>query len=430
MSWNVAIFDASCSPAQSLFVMNLNTTEHEVSYQKAAAAIKHRHYVVDYLDSVDTEDEAAELARKFLAQIGEVNPGSVKCFEADKENGTERLLGMIWKPDEDVFSFALSFRDDLQQLIAGDIIPTKREMLKVTMSIYDPLGIVAAFVIHGKVLVQDVWRAKIDWDEKIPWEIYCRWKEWLAVLRKMNTVKVARCYFPGYNTECFNSLDLHIFVDASEEAYSTVAYFRVIDNGRVRCSLVSSKTKVAPLQLLSIPRLELLAAVLGVRLRKTIEEKHSLKVRRTFFWSDSSTVIAWIRSDARRYRQFVAFRVNEILSLSSIQEWRWVPTKLNVADEATKWGKGPSFDPESRWYHGPGFLYDNEEGWPKDCRGEISTTVEELRPAFVYSHHIIKPAVKLERFSRWERLLRSMAYVVRFVDKTTGCGYTRKGLFN
>ncbi|XP_062713352.1 uncharacterized protein LOC134290269 [Aedes albopictus] len=291
-------------------------------------------------------------------------------------------------------------------------------MLRVTMSIYDPLGLVAAFVIHGKVLVQDVWRTKIDWDEKVPWEIFLRWKQWLAVLRTMNTVKVPRCYFPGYSTDSYNSLDLHVFVDASEEAYAAVAYFRVIDNGCVRCSLVSSKTKVAPLHPLSIPRLELSAAVIGARLRKTIEEKHSLKIRRTVFWSDSSTVIAWIRSDARRYRQFVAFRVNEILSLSSVQEWRWVPTKLNVADEATKWGKGPSFDPDSRWYHGPDFLYDNELEWPKDCRSDTNTTVEELRPAYVCKHLVIEPVVMLDRFSRWERLLRSMAYVVRFIDNS------------
>lgn len=141
-----------------------------------------------------------------------------------------------------------------------------------------------------------------------------------------------------------------------------------------------------------------------------------MEIRRTFFWSDSSTVIAWISSDARRYRQFVAFRVNEILNLSSINEWRWVPTKLNVADEATKWGKGPSFDSKSRWYHGPGFLYDNEEEWPKDCRYEVNNTVEELRPAFVCNHHVTEPAVDLERFSRWERLLRSVAYVLRFID--------------
>ncbi|XP_055645110.1 uncharacterized protein LOC129780638 [Toxorhynchites rutilus septentrionalis] len=439
MVMNVAIFGASCSPTQAIFAMNLNAEENEVDHPRAAIAIKHHHYMDDYLDSVDTDVEAVKLAlevaevhskagfeirnwlsnkKTVLEKIGEMNPKSVKCFTTDKEMDKERLLGMIWLPEEDVFSFALSFREDLLKIVSGETIPTKREMLKVTMSIFDPLGIVAAFVIHGKVLVQDVWRSKIDWDEKIPWEIFCRWKQWLSVLRKMNTVKVDRCYFPGYNPDCYNSLNLHVFIYAGEEAYAAAAYFRVVDNGRVRCILVSSKTKVAPLQPLSIPRLELQAAVLGARLRKTIEEKHSLKIQRTFFWSDSSTVIAWIKSDARRYRQFVAFRVNEILSLSSVQEWRWVPTKLNVADEATKWGKGPSFDPDSRWYRGPKFLYDSEHEWPRDCREENSTTAEELRSAFVHKHHVIEQVVKLERFSRLERLLRSMAYVVRFIDSS------------
>lgn len=141
-----------------------------------------------------------------------------------------------------------------------------------------------------------------------------------------------------------------------------------------------------------------------------------MKIQRTCFWSDSSTVNSWIKSDTRCYRQFVAFRINEILSLSSVDEWRWIPTKLNVADEATKWGKGPSFDSDSRWFHGPEFLYDNEQEWPRDYRDETQPTTEELRPAFVCKHLVIEPVVNIERFSRWERLLRSVAYVLRYID--------------
>lgn len=158
-----------------------------------------------------------------------------------------------------------------------------------------------------------------------------------------------------------------------------------------------------------------MAAVIGARLRKTIQEGHTLQVKRTCFWSDSTTVRSWIKSDLRRYRPYVAFRVNEILSLSNESEWRWVPTQYNPADEATKWGKGPAFQSDCRWYKGPDFLYDNESEWPKDPR-DLIETAEELRPAFVFPHFILQPTLVIERFSKWERLLRCVAYVWRYIE--------------
>ena len=90
----------------------------------------------------------------------------------------------------------------------------------------------------------------------------------------MHYVKIPRCYFPGYDPDSYRSLQLHVFVDASEQAFAACAYFRIMGREGLRCCLVASKTKVAPLKPLSIPRLELMAAVIGVRLRKTIVENH------------------------------------------------------------------------------------------------------------------------------------------------------------
>lgn len=434
MVTNVAIFGATCSPTQSQFVKNRNALEYERDFPRAAEAITKKHYVDDYLDSVDTIEEAVQLAKdvaavhgkadffirnwtsnkgKVLEQIGETYPATIKRFTLAKDCKFEKLLGMIWIPEEDCFSFNLCLREDVQQLWDGDVVPSKRQLLSVVMSLYDPLGLVSTFIVQGKVLIQETWRVNIGWDDKIPSEIFYRWKQWLKVLIEIKNVKVSRCYFPGYDRSSYDSLQLHIFVDASEESYAAVAYFRIIDKGEVRCSLVASKTKVAPLQSLSIPRLELMAALIGARLRKTIEENHSVKVTRTFLWSDSTTVVAWIKSDTRRYRQFVAFRVNEILSLSSVTDWRWIGTKQNVADEATKWGKGPSTNSESRWYRGPEFLYERDGGWMEE---HVGTTTEELRPALVCSHFVVKPTIRFERFSKFERLRRCVAYVLRYLS--------------
>ncbi|XP_039431214.1 uncharacterized protein LOC120414198 [Culex pipiens pallens] len=337
----------------------------------------------------------------------------------DKDCGFERLLGMVWLPEEDMFTFRLSFREDHDLLLSGEEIPTKQQLLSVVMSIYDPTGFLAAFIIHGKIIIQDVWRSGVDWKNKIPDELVQRWKQWIALLPKIEDLKIPRCYFPGYHPDSLRSLELHVFVNASELAYSAVAHFRLVDRGSVRCAFVASKTKVAPLDPLSIPRLEANAGVLGVRLRKSIVTGHSLPITRTRFWTDSKTVLQWIRSkDLRRYRPYVAFRMNEILSMSAVAEWGYCPSRLNVADLATKWGKqGPPLDINSPFYQSQEFVYDNPSEWPEPCEDMVELAPEELRPSFVFAHFVLKPTVKWERFSKWERLLRTMAYVQRFIAR-------------
>ena len=117
---------------------------------------------------------------------------------------------------------------------------------------------------------------------------------------------------------------------------------------KIQCSLLASKTRVSPLKPVSIPRLELMASILGLRLSKFVSEELSLKISNCTFWSDLKNVLFWINSDAQKYQHFVAYRIGEILEESKTSEWRWVPTRENVADEGTKWLKAPNFDSNSR----------------------------------------------------------------------------------
>lgn len=432
---DVATFGSTCSPCAAQYVKNINGKDYEKEYPEAAAAIVNNHYVDDFLYSSDTVDELVKLAedvktvhakagfdirnwlsnsKQVLTRVGEPNADKSKRFTFNESGESERVLGIIWLPEDDIFSFNIEFRNDLQSIASGEVVPTKRQVLQVVMSLFDPLGIISAFLIHGKMLIQEIWRTRIGWDDALPIEIMSSWKRWIEVIRKLRSVKIPRCYFPNYDDNSYDTLQLHIFVDASESAYCSVAFFRIIDRGNPRCALVSSKAKVAPLKQLSVPRLELQAAVMGIRMAKTVAENHTIRIQKRFIWTDSTTVLDWLKSDSRKYRQYVAFRIGEILSKSSIEEWKWVPTKLNVADEATKWGKGPSSDPESRWYKGPAFLCSTEEYWPQ--RGPSpSETNEELRPSYVNHISEYQPVIDFDRFSKWERLVRCIAYVYRFM---------------
>ncbi|XP_062537639.1 uncharacterized protein LOC134205954 [Armigeres subalbatus] len=434
---DVATFGSTCSPCSAQYVKNLNASSQAVEFPRAADAIIRKHYVDDYLDSADTIDEAVQLAKdvrtvhfrggfhirnwmsnsgEVLRRVGETSSATKKDLVLDRTSATERILGMLWSPEQDEFSYSAS-------MLVAQQRPTKRIVLRVVMSLFDPLGLMSFFVIHGKILIQDIWRAKTEWDEPIPEKLCQRWWQWTKLCEQLDCIRIARCYFPDRHTNEFLSLQLHVFVDASEGAYACVAYLRAEYDGTVECALVAAKSKVAPLKSLSIPRLELQAAVLGVRLQKMIRQAHGLAIGECFYHTDSKNVLAWIKSDHRNYRQFVAVRVGEILTESTEQEWRWVPSKENVADDATKSGSLAQYGVvEFHSDNGTNFV-----GASNDLRKELTNVNAELAETFTNSttRWCFIPPSAPHMGGAWERLVRSIKtalqamYTTRIPDEET-----------
>lgn len=201
------------------------------------------------------------------------------------------------------------------------------------------------------------------------------------------------------------------FLDAEEQAGATVAYLRTNHGRKIDCIFLGAKTKVATLRLRSIPRLELDAAVMESRFAKRILDELSITVSKTYFWCDSKTVLGWIKSNTYRNNKFVAFRVAEIQDDDRVGIWRYVPSKLNVAGEATKWIRTPKLEVDSRWFQGPSFLLDAEDKWPKDV-----VTEPEIMEELLGIHVTQQPFIDVTRFSKWSKLLRTMAYVIRFLN--------------
>ncbi|XP_053686708.1 uncharacterized protein LOC128736255 [Sabethes cyaneus] len=439
---NVATFGATCSPSLAQFVKNKNASEFAERFPRAAKAIIENHYVDDFLDSLDSETEAIQLVNevkyvhsqagfeirnfcsnstKVLAAIGEQKASSSVSLNLEKALGTERVLGMIWRPTEDVFTFDPStLNEDIKALIGGAVTPTKRQVLKTIMSLFDPLGLISHFVVHGKILMQLIWRSGTDWDESIPEEPRPVWSRWCQHLQCLDIVAVPRCFFKGINSSTLDNVEAHLFVDASELACAAVLYLRLVNNNKVRCTLVAAKTKVAPLKPVSVPRLELQAAMIGVRMLDKVLLSLDIPVIRRFLWSDSSTVLSWLRSDSRRFHQFVAVRVGEILSTTSVDEWRYVPSKLNAADAATKWKDEPIFADNNTWYYAPDFLYKSPEHWPSKLPKKELETVSELRAVFLFHGMEQKPLLDVSRFSNWNRLVRTVGYTIRAIRRFKG----------
>ena len=132
-------------------------------------------------------------------------------------------------------------------------------------------------------------------------------------------------------------VELHVVEDVSEKGFGVVCHARyVFPDGRIEVAFVMSKTRVAPLRQLSIPRVELQAALLAVRLADTVKRELTLCISKTVFWSDSKTVLLSIANESRRFHTFVANRVAEIQDSTCPAQWRFVPGRLNPADDCTR----------------------------------------------------------------------------------------------
>ena len=198
-------------------------------------------------------------------------------------------------------------------------------------------------------------------DERLTYKV----KKWFQDLPELMNVKVSRCLKLEQDNEIQVS-DIHTFVDGSQDAYGAVVYIRIVYNiGTVSTHLVAAKTRVSPLTAISIPRMELMAAVVVLHLAKRIARVLDMEIRDVTFWSDSLNVLWWIRRRSRLYKPFVTNRVGEIQSNTSPDQWRYVPTNKNPADLLTR-GLASQDMIESKlwwtklWWTGPEFVTENE----------------------------------------------------------------------
>lgn len=428
----VMTFGACSSPTTAQFIKNLNAKRFENEYPDAVEAILKDHYVDDFLGSKNTTQESLQLC-KDITRIHEQGgfkirnwisncPGLVETIEPSPTNknlemsggSSGKILGMWWSTEDDCFSYQLKTQN-FEEVLSGKVGPTKRGILGILMRIFDPLGLLNHVLIFLKVLLQKVWRSGSTWDEQITdSRLLVEWRKWLSILPSIEKIRIHRWYFEGKSA---TEVDLHIFADASDEAYAVAVYLRFQTENGFRCSLVGSKSRVAPKNVVSIPRLELMAAVLAVRLAEVIKRELTVHITDETFWSDSSCVLWWIKDDAKKYKPFVAARICEIKEKSSPEKWRYVPSKDNVADMATKWKKIPDLSQNDQWYHGPHFLKSPIDMWPTNIV-EQSQYIEEVHVNLNTIQLNSKVAFKVDvkRFSKWRKLVGATAYALRFLD--------------
>ncbi|XP_017472746.1 PREDICTED: uncharacterized protein LOC108363754 [Rhagoletis zephyria] len=409
-------FGLNCAPCIAHFIRDKNADNYKHDFPRAAEAIKRNHYVDDFIDSEDDEHSALELAKQ-VKEIHRAGGFNIRGWSSNSKSVLDELtddLGMFWDPASDNFKYICRFARLRRDVINETLAPTKREVLQVLMSIFDPLGFVGCYTIGLKVLLQDVWRAGISWDDTLCDKLYEKWCHWKNMVKLITAVEIPRCY--SLFLKEAEEVELHTFVDAGENAYAAVCYLRTKRGEFVSTTLVAAKSKVAPLKPLSIPRLELQAAVVGIRLASTVANVKRIGITSMYWWTDSKTVLRWIRMDPRNLNQYVMYRVGEILEASIVNQWKWVPTKLNPADLATKMSSCANY---KQWFTGPEFLALDRKSWPH-CT-EINPNVEDSKELRHYVLHTERVpmrnvALNVEYFSSWSRLYRAVATFILYVN--------------
>jgi hypothetical protein len=434
----VHIFGAADSPCCCNYALRRAALDHEDKDQLAVNTILRNFYVDDLVTAVDDVKTGISLASriseilqakgfhltKWMSSSKEVLQSIPPSSRADPELQlefsalpTERALGIGWDVDQDAFVF---------RPVIKPVPSTKRGIIAAVSSVFDPLGFLAPFIFTAKCLIQELWRLNLDWDDVIPSNLQQIWEKWYSQLEFLRDL-----YIPRHFGLCENELkvELHMFSDASELGFASVAYLRIqLSSSQFICHFLAAKSHLAPVKkVLTIPKLELQGAVMSVRLAETLQNELDLKISRVLFWTDALTVLRYIQNEEKRWKIFIANRIAEIRESTEPAQWKFVPGPQNPADAATRGLPANEIQSSSTWFQGPEFLKKGDNHWPEFPRvGPPADDDENLRrPAVVnvtqssksieISKLKIGNLIQPERFSSWQKLKRHTAWIIRAV---------------
>lgn len=426
--WNRTMFGRKDAPFIALKVINLHAEKYRNKYGDSVNVIQDSIYIDDLAHSRDTEENIQTLVKEVSEIMSEAGmvigklmtnskkilddiPPELRAKEVDNlfdDLPMTKLLGLSWNVQNDELFFNLHLKE-----AEVDDICTKRSILKTMARLYDPLGMLTPFTILAKILFQQVWVTGANWDDDLRENIKQQWTSWKRQLKDLGELRIPR--YLGLRED--QTFSIHLFSDASIEAFSAAAFTRTKYGQSETTRLVLSKAKVTPLKSRSIPQLELLAATLAVRIAYKICRIMKYDVKQVTFWEDSQNVLFWIRKTPKMFKTFVSNRVSEIQQVTSPSQWRYCPTNFNVADIPTRGRTVRELISTQTWWEGPQFLKEEECKWP--ARMQVDQVQEvDLRPMPITClTNIMNDDFPLNpiKWSDKRQLIKRTAFVNRFI---------------
>lgn len=320
------------------------------------------------------------------------------------------VLGLMWDKQADILAISsegLNFDEN-------DKI-TKRKILSLVNKVFDPIGFITPAVLQPKLLLQSIWKNKEPWDAEVNNDVKRTFLKWTKELPHLMTIRIPR----WIGMTAASSISLHIFCDASKIAYAAVVFVRCQSTNGITVQLLQAKSRIAPMKVVTIPRMELLAATIGARLCTAAKDSLKLGNIQTFFWTDSSTVLTWIRRNDQ-WGTFVGNRIREIRQLTDPQQWLFVPGHLNPADLPSR-GCSPQHLQKTRWWEGPDWLRLTEKEWPQSTISinENEVDSEKRRNVVSAKNTEVVSVIKqlATRISSMSKITRIIAWILRFQPK-------------
>ncbi|XP_061170566.1 uncharacterized protein LOC133179906 [Saccostrea echinata] len=434
----VHVFGNSPSPAVATYGLRRCVAQSEDP--EVREFVNNQFYVDDGLASFPTEEEAIKVLRntqETLYQEGQLKLHKIAsnsktvmnnfCMEdlasdlktldiAKADLPLQHSLGLVWDLNLDTFTYRV--RDDDKPF-------TRRGVLSVVNSLFDPLGMIAPVVLLGRILMRDLIAETTDWDIPLP---ECRikdWRNWKDSLKSLEHLQVPRCLLQHPYKDCVLKR-LHVFSDASEQAIAAVAFLQAIDsNGAIHIGFTYGKSKIAPKHGHTIPRLELCAAVLAVEVGEMVSQHLGLELSDIQYYSDSRVVLGYLQNTSRRFYIYVSNRVARIHRSSQPDQWNYIRSEINPADSGTRIMLACQLQ-ESSWLKGPDFLYTETESHLSEGFHLVNPESDrEIRPEVTSCKTKAdgKETVdylgtsRFKRFSSWKSLLSAIRVLLRFLTK-------------
>lgn len=420
-------FGTSCGPFQATRGLHEIGEQIKSQNKKLADIIQKHFYVDDFLKSFSTISEAQQTSSELTNKLSEYgfklrkwksnDPRTIQVFNDDDREttidfeSTFKTLGIAWQADTDSFVFKCL---DLDEKPAW----TKRSVLSTISKLFDPLGWLAPFIVKAKILLQNIWRdpTNLKWDAILPDHLSSEWKPFITELTNPIALKVPRWIKLTNKPE---TIEIHSFCDASNLAYACCVYLRVIHvDGSISCNLIAAKTKVAPVRVITIPRLELCGALLLANLTRKCIQALQIDDFTLTTWCDSKIVLAWLATHPTKWTTFVANRVSQIQEMIDATSWKHVPSKLNPADVASRGCSIEELNTSDMWWHGPPFLLSPTQSEPKqELKLPIDSAPEQRKTIKVF--HIIEPIENyiVSKFENYHRLLHFTSMALRWLHR-------------